>query len=233
MRLMLFLSFFLTLTLAHASTDNAYGLAKRQGLVIYQTNPYTFYCHIPFDHRGRIHLPEGSYLTDHSIRIQWEHIVPVRRFAHEMSCWQQPVCSDKKGHPFKGRRCCHLTNQRFQKMEADLHNLVPVLPKINQARSYFEFKEQVTGDQPIPECALQVDKKNRLVSPPPSTRGFIARTYLYMHQTYGISLTESELHQYHLWNRENPPDAWERQRHQQIQEKQGTTNPFVTSHTAF
>ena len=228
MRFILLLFLFLTPILTHAKTDNLYTIAKRQGLVIYQTNPYTFYCHIPFDHHGRVQVTGGSYLTDKNSRIQWEHIVPVRRFAHEMSCWKQPLCIDKKGHPFKGRRCCHLINDTFQKMEADLHNLVPVLPKINQARSYFDFQENIVGDQPLPHCDLKVNKKNHIVSPPPSTRGFIARAYLYMHQTYGISLTEAELQQFHRWNLENPPDAWERQRHQKILEKQGTTNPFIT-----
>lgn len=227
--------FFLSLMLniAHGKVEHPYTIAKRQGLVIYQTNPYTFYCHIPFDGRGKIQVSDGSYLTNHSSRIQWEHLVPVRRFARDMICWQQAICINKKGHPFKGRTCCHSNSAQFQEMEADLHNLVPVLPKINQMRSYFEFQEHVTGSQPLPQCALQVDQKNHLVAPPPETRGFIARAYLYMHKTYHVPLTKTELHQYHLWDRENPPNEWERHRHQKIFEQQGTTNSFITKHNPF
>lgn len=229
----MFFYFFLILflvpspTLLAKAVDNPYLTAKRQGLVIYQENPYTFYCHAPFDARGKLQLTDGSYMTDNSKRIQWEHIVPVRRFAQTMTCWQHPLCTDKKGHAFKGRRCCRAIDTRFQKMEADLHNLVPALPKINQARSYFEFQESVTGVQPIPTCALQVDKKHRLAAPPPALRGFIARTYLYMHQTYHLDLTDAELQQYHAWHQANPPDAWEQKRNQLIFEKQQTNNPFI------
>ncbi len=213
-----------------ALAGSSYAEAKKQGLSIYQANPKTFYCERSFDSTGRLLQPEGQYLSEQATRIQWEHLVPAKQFGVYLTCWHQSICRDKDGKPFKGRRCCQQKDALYQKMEADLHNLVPVLPKLNQARSDYRFQDTVKGKKPIETCPFQVDKKHRTVSVDTSYRGFIARAYLYMYATYGVPLTKEELQQYERWNRDYPPSRWEIQRNRLIREKQGTLNPYIVGY---
>ena len=48
--------------------------------------------------------------------------------------------------------------------------------------------------------------------PKKDIRGNIARIYLYMSETYGVPLSESEIKQYSKWNRSDPADKDERDR---------------------
>lgn len=209
---------------AKAALD-PYREAKRQGLMIYQHNPYTFYCHIPFDHQGKLRLQPPGELAK---RIQWEHIVPVSRFAANRPCWTQALCYDKDNKPFKGRKCCRQKDAIFQKMEADLHNMVPSLPKLNQARKTYNFSESLkNAKKPLEACTFEIDKKNHQVQVEPSLYGFIARTYLYMHMHYGVPLSQTELLQFEQWNRRYAPDLWELTRHGLIADVQGNKNPFI------
>ena len=214
-----------------ASAQNLYHEAKKQGLAIYQKRPYTFYCQIPFNAKGELLLHSAS---DSTQKIQWEHIMPVERFGRDRACWQHAICFDKHHKPIKGRRCCHLKDAIFQKMEADLHNMVPVLAKLNKSRSTYDFVvETPEGHRPIEACLFAVNKKRHQVVVSPSLYGFIARAYLYMHLQYGVSLTQAELLQFQSWNRIYAPTDWERERHRLIAEVQGTTNPLIEENAAW
>ncbi len=206
-----------------------YQLAKKQALALYQAHPYTFYCHYPFDHQGRLTSIPATTPLNKPLRLQWEHIVPAQRFAHTLPCWNTPLCRDKKGQAFKGRRCCRLQSPLFQTMESDLHNLVPVLPTLNRARSYYSFTEKLPGPSLLPSCAFRIDKKHHLVAVEPTLLGPIARAYLYMHHTYGLSLSSTEIKTFYQWHSAHPPTAWEHERAQAITQQQGRVNALVAS----
>jgi deoxyribonuclease-1 len=233
MKMTIFGSFLvgLLLTTSVLAAENAYRQAKQQALVIYQANPKTFYCERSFDKTGQLKDVAGESLKEGATKIQWEHIMPAKQFGGHLACWQRTLCRDRHGNPFKGRKCCQLTNPTFQTMEADLHNLVPILPKLNHLRSHYAFQEKLSGQKPIDSCTFFVDKKRHTVSVDPKWRGFIARAYLYMHATYGIPLSKEEQVQYKRWHRENPPDAWEIKRHALIASGQKTINPYIAGYS--
>jgi deoxyribonuclease-1 len=76
-------------------------------------------------------------------------------------------------------------------------------------------------------CHFYIDKKNKLVEPAPHLRGMIARTYLYMRDTYQLALAGDELRLYQAWHQQYPVTEWERERNNKIKEIQGKKNPYI------
>ena len=62
------------------------------------------------------------------------------------------------------------------------------------------------------------------MQPPARARGEIARTMLYMSNTYGFLLSDQAVKLYHAWNNEDPPTRWERERDSRIKLIQGRGN---------
>ncbi len=208
---------------------NAYLAAKKNLLNIYQSNPESFYCKKQFNQKGELLFLEPELISQNARTITWEHLVPLSHLGGQRLCWKQPICHSQHGKAYKGRRCCHDSDSLFQRMEADMHNLVPAIPSINHARHDYEFAILPSSDDliSIPHCDIVIDKANHQIQPPPHTRGMIARAYLYMHQQYQIPLTNQALSQYQQWHRLHPPSEWEKARNLKIATVQGNTNPFI------
>ena len=87
---------------------------------------------------------------------------------------------------------------------------------------------EVEGEQRrFGQCDFEIGQKR--VEPTEQVRGEIARTYLYMHQSYPRAqiLSDEEIKQYEHWALQDPPDTWECQRAQRIKLVQGNANPIV------
>ena len=65
--------------------------------------------------------------------------------------------------------------------------------------------------------------------PRPEARGEIARAWLYMAHAYPTRLVLDPKHRqlFERWSRDDPPDAWERERNGAIAQHQGNANPFI------
>jgi deoxyribonuclease-1 len=50
----------------------------------------------------------------------------------------------------------------------------------------------------------------------PSVRGDIARTYFYMHKTYGLPLSDKQRRLFDVWDKADPLTDWEQQRNARI-----------------
>ena len=87
------------------------------------------------------------------------------------------------GCPGRTREQCRKESQRFNLMEADLHNLWPAIGKVNQLRSNFAFAIIPLEEWDFPGCDFEVE--SRKVEPRPAARGEIARSMLYMAHQYG------------------------------------------------
>ena len=57
--------------------------------------------------------------------------------------------------------------------------------------------------------------------------GDIARTMFYMEKTYGFRLSDQQRKLFTAWHRQDPPDAWERERNRRIAKIQGRENTFI------
>ena len=167
---------------------------------VYAAGGTTLYCDRPFGaRRGR--------------GINIEHVFPMSWVAYTLKCgkrWQ-----------------CRKNSERFNRIEADMHNLYPADSKINEERSSFRFG-YITGEKrAFGGCDFEIDERRRLAEPRPDARGRIARAMFYMHDEYGLFL-KSDLGRLLLqWHFEHPPDEQEIRRNKTIEALQGTRNKYI------
>lgn len=201
-----------------------------------------FYCQAPFipkDNRLEI-LPSQKYTPRISSKkvqyIEWEHIMPAHRFGSELKCWQDNQSKNSKNLPKNAksaksskttkstqssRKSCQ-KDALFRQMEGDLHNLVPAIDEINRDRRDFEYAippNELEFSQ-YGECRVYSDFAEAKFYPAEYSRGWIARTYLYMSKKYGIKLTDDEEYIMHLWDRQYPPSKREKAIREAIERKQ-------------
>ena len=154
-----------------------------------------------------------------SKRIEWEHVVPAWHFGYQLQCWQ-------KG----GRANCKSTDAKFRKMESDMHNLVPAIGEINGDRSNFRYG-MISGEKRVyGKVDMEIDYPSRRAEPRKVVWGEIARTYLYMRETYGLAISKSQEKLFIAWNNLDPVTRWERKRNKLITEVQGNDNHYVSNY---
>lgn len=172
-----------------------------------------FYCNAPFklvkNHfeivPSSLYSPRKPHTKSGEInkrakRIEWEHIMPAHNFGKHLPCW-------KKG----GRKECK-NDPLFRKMEGDVQNLVPAIGEINGDRSNFRYAESnsyIDFGQ-YGNCKVATDFKNKRFYPADYSKGWIARSYLYMSETYNIRLSDQELKMMNAWNKMFPMTDKER-----------------------
>lgn len=213
--------------------------AKKHLKKIYKNHSLSFYCSCNFyekkiNNQYKLIIDNNSceYITknknENNLFIEWEHILPASSFAKNLNCWNEKICTDKKGRKFKGRKCCTKVSDKFNYMEADLHNIVPALSEINRDRSNYKF-DNITGEKrEYGKCNFEVDKKNKIAEPDDNLKGFIARAYLYMNDTYNLNIfTDKEIKEFQKWDKQYMPNEWELKRNDMIKNIQGNSNKFI------
>ena len=186
-------------TLADQTQIRNYDTARRLvwGL-LYARGGSTLYCGEPFGDK-----------TDLNV----EQIYPASWMAAFLGCGT--------------RNECRKTSERFNHMEADLHNLFPVRADINRARSNLRFGIIWGEEREFGECNFERDKDSHIVEPRPITRGNIARAIFYMRDEYGLPIDHRDVELLKRWNRADPPTDHEMRRNNVIEEFQGTRNRFI------
>ncbi len=145
--------------------------------------------------------------------INIEHVFPMSWAAYSLKCGQRWQCREK--------------NERFNRIEADMHNLYPADSKINEARSSFRFGYIRGERRAFGACDFEIDERKRLAEPHPDARGRVARAMLHMHDEYDLYL-RPELGRLLLkWNSRYPPDEEEKRRNEAIEALQGTRNKYI------
>ncbi|OQS45711.1 endonuclease [Chromobacterium violaceum] len=151
-------------------------------------------------------------------RIEWEHVVPAWVLGHQRQCWQQG-----------GRKACGDQDPLFQMAEGDLNNLVPAVGEVNGDRANFAYGAWEIHPRPIyGQCRSLVDFKLKRFQPREEVRGAAARITLYMHQRYGLKMSQQDRQLMCAWARQYPVDEWERQRNKRIVQWQGEGNFLVS-----
>ena len=123
----------------------------------------------------------------------------------------------KNGKKYKGRLCARKVDERFQAMESDLYNLVPVIAAVNRKRSNYRFEKIEGEEHAIQGCDFEVGdvkifrKAKKAVEPRDEVKGFIAMTYLYMTRAYRseYQIWGDERDFMQEWNKKYPPEEWE------------------------
>lgn len=150
--------------------------------------------------------------------INVEHIFPMSWIGKELRCGERSEC--------RGR------SARFNRIEADLHNLYPSRADINEERSSFAFGEIGGERRRFGQCDFEIDYRKRRAEPREARRGEIARAMFYMHETYGLILFKRAGILLKRWNKQDPPSREEHRRNDLIAKLQGTRNRFIDDPSA-
>jgi deoxyribonuclease-1 len=218
-------------------TNDSFNKAKKMlERNVYYDNRETIYCGAKFDAKKNIEAPQGFVTTTYlkrSKKVEWEHVVPAENFGRAFSEWRNghQECVSSKGKAFKGRKCAEKMNTEYRYMQADMHNLFPAIGAVNALRSNYNFTMLPSAKSDFGSCDMRID--DRKAQPPIAARGTIARTYMYMEQTYPkykMSKQQSQLMQ--GWDKQYPVLAWECERSRRIEKLQGNANRIVDSRCA-
>ena len=205
--------------------------AKKLAARVWQNQAQSFYCGCRYNQKLHVDASSCGYRPRKNARrgrrIEWEHVVPAHAFGHTLSCWREPLCTTKKGRRYKGRRCCERLDERFRLMVSDLYNLVPAVGELNGDRSNFSYAMIEGEPREYGQCDFEVDFSGRRAEPRPGVRGDIARSYFYMHTTYGLPISKKQRRLFEAWDRQDPVDDAERARATRIEALQGNRNPFI------
>ena len=202
---------------------------------VYHDHFVTLFCQCPFDPSQTLSTGDCGYRpgeqSEGGERARWRRLVPVNKRASRMKCWKKghPDCLDEEGRKFTGRQCCSLpgVSEKFRRMNADLHNIVPVIGELHES-SFHLFPGEVEGEnRSFGACDFEIDREKEVYEPAESVRGDVARIFLYMNETYGVKIEEKNRALLLKWHREDPPDDWEEERNERIKEIQENGNPFV------
>ncbi|MBF0297346.1 MAG: endonuclease [Oligoflexia bacterium] len=237
------------ITIANAATGNeninSFSKAKKIINKIHKEHPYTIYCNCKYS-GNKIDLASCGYQIKHDARraskLEWEHVVPAEAFGRSFVEWREgsPLCI-KKGKSFRGRKCAE-KNKQFAKMEADLYNLWPEVGELNGLRSNYSMAEiasdnssgmgKTSGAGDFGGCKAKI--KDNKFEPMSFAKGIVARTYMYMDQTYkgrGI-VSEKNRKLFEAWDKMYPVSDWECVRAKKIMLVQGNENSILKERCA-
>ncbi|EAL5903171.1 deoxyribonuclease [Campylobacter lari] len=208
------LSILLFSSLSLLASDN-FNESKKELVKLYEslgsTYQYDFYCNAPFkaNKKGKytkfevvksdLYTPRNEYtkkgkINQRAKRIEWEHIMPAQNFGKHLPCWREG-----------GRKACQ-NDPLFTKMEADKQNLVPAIGEVNGDRSNFRYAEAPLNLEytQYGNCKVYTDFKAKRFYPANYSKGYIARSYLYMSKTYNIRLSDQERKLMESWDKQYP-----------------------------
>ena len=200
---------------------------------VYQHQRITLYCGASFDAKKKVTTPTGFTTTKYLKRakkIEWEHVVPAENFGRTFSEWREghKQCINSKGKAFKGRRCAEKVNTEYRYMQSDMFNLYPAIGAVNALRSNYNFTMLPAVKSDFGSCAMKID--NRKAEPPEKSRGQIARSYLYMDETYKrYTMSKSQQKQMYAWDKLYPVNNSECARAKSISSLQKNENNVVKS----
>jgi deoxyribonuclease-1 len=151
-------------------------------------------------------LPPATAEKARAHWIEAEHIVPASlQPAHEFACWRE------------GRRKeCEQNDPRAQAMIYDLHNLAPAIGQVNADRGNKRYGEKADDHTFVPNDCV---------------KGDVARTWLYMHDQYGVVLLPGEEDMFKRWSANDPVSPWEAEREKRVKKYTFVDNPYVKGQT--
>jgi len=221
------------IAVASNTTNQSFNQAKKQLLSVYQDHRETLYCGAAFDANGLVISPPGFTTKTHLARakkIEWEHVVPAENFGKAFIEWRDGhgQCVDSKGKSFKGRKCAEKMNIEYRYMQADMHNLFPAIGAVNALRSNYNFALLPTAKSDFGACDMRIEGSK--AQPPEAARGRIARSYLYIDQSYPkYSMSKQQRQLMSAWDTQYPVNVQECQRAKKIAAIQLNDNEVVKS----
>lgn len=155
----------------------------------------------------------GEQFGNNRRGLNVEHVFPMSWVTRELRCGK--------------RNQCRRRSERFNRIEADLHNLFPARRDINDARRSYRFAEIPGEVRRFGSCDFEIDERQRTIEPRPASRGEIARAMFYMRDTYDLPIFRKQTELLLRWHRDDPSSDEERRRNDVIEKLQGTRNPYI------
>ncbi|KTC90177.1 endonuclease [Fluoribacter dumoffii] len=155
---------------------------------------------------------------------KWSHNFSGAHFGQQFACWSTSLYLDNQCMSFKRRKYCERFNEQFGYVEADFYNLWPEIGIENQ--TYPNELGVLTQGRDCFGCVNKNDKSH--LEPTDSVKGVIARTYLFMNEHYGLSLSPSQKKLFIAWNKAFKPQAWEKQWALQVALIEGYKDSYIT-----
>ncbi|MFO1392121.1 MAG: endonuclease [Agitococcus sp.] len=198
---------------------------------IYKGHNITFYCGCDYDPKSKqVDWKSCGFKPrknpERARRIEAEHVMPAHQFGNFRQCWREPqkVCPEKE---MTGRQCCEAKDPVFETAHNDLHNLFPAIGEVNGDRSNFNWGMVEGNKREYGACSIEIDESIRRAEPPNNVKGDVARVMFYMEDTYGFRLSDQDRKLFTVWSKQDPPDAWEKERNQRIAAIEGKENRFI------
>lgn len=193
----------------------------------YKDTEVSFYCPCSMSSARNIQgecLDVKIYSRRRNI-VEWDHILPMSLYKNFFSEWEHGSDQCKK----KGRNCARQMSSFFNKIEADLYNIIPTQGSFNAFKGNLLFSEGNSYEHKRYFCSFcTIIKQNKkIVLEESYIRGVVARAILYMNDTY-IEILPDELKALYLtWHEKHPPEEDECKRHFFIQQIQNTQNTYL------
>lgn len=221
------------LAIAGNTKIDSFNEAKKLLRLIYTEHRITIYSGCSYNPEYEVDYSNCGWVSrsnsSRSRKVEWEHVVPASTFGKQFPEWSvgDPECVDRKGKKFKGRNCAAKVNMTFRHIEADMYNLFPEIGEVNNLRSDYVMAELPAA--PLFAPPLQMKIAHGKFEPRDQVKGDIARTYLYMDESYPEAKILTPLGRAMLqrWAAADPPDKWECERSRRIARIQGNINKFV------
>ena len=169
-----------------------YNIHEREG------HELTFYCGCRYRERRPVwgscgYAPQKR--STRAKRTEVEHVVPASRFGSRLAAWAEgdPSCVRKKSNkPYRGRDCARRADARFERVEADMHNLRPVIGELNAERSAYPAGEVPGEPREFGACDAELGRGR--FEPPEAVQGDVARIHFYMAWAYPdlVELSDEE-----------------------------------------
>lgn len=147
----------------------------------------------------------------HNMNI--EHVYPMSWVVNEIGCFD--------------RDACRRYSDRFNQIEADLHNMYPSLEHINRLRGSHSFGNVKSPNKKMKDVHFEMDLRRRIVEPDVMSQGNVARALFYMADAYDLTLFAKQVRVLKVWNKIDPPSLREKRRNDLIELLQGNRNHFI------
>jgi deoxyribonuclease-1 len=167
---------------------------------VYPDGGWTLYCGERFGGGGR-----------NQVVVEW--VYPMQWVMEHLQCGSTEECRAQ--------------NAKFNRIEADLHNMYPAKARIVHARKDYRYGIIPGEYREFFECNFEYDVREQLAEPRSIARGNVARSIFYMHIEYGLPIDPRMMDLLQRWNSEDPPSKDELRRNDLLEKLQGTRNPFI------
>lgn len=161
-----------------------------------------------------------DFMSRDDLDLQVEHAFPANWFATALGCGTRDECQ--------------ADNERFNHIEADLHNLWPAAAPANGARSNHSFANIPGTESIFSDCQMEKARSTFddtptkwVIEPRRIAKGNVARSIFYMAKEYDLPIEDRLVPILKEWNRIDKVSPDERRRNDLIEDLQGTRNRYI------